>query len=109
MRAIIYIVAAAVASGCATVESAPAAQAPMPSSEVHVQAQSRQPSSPSAAPGPAVAQGNFSVDKLDEMVAPIALYPDTVLIQVLIASTYPLEIVEAARWQSEHKDLQGEA
>ena len=36
--------------------------------------------------------------ELDQMLAPIALYPDSVLTHVLIASTYPLEIVQAARW-----------
>ncbi len=47
--------------------------------------------------------------QLDQLVAPIALYPDTLLAQVLMASTYPLEIVQAARWTDAHKDLKGEA
>jgi hypothetical protein len=42
---------------------------------------------------------------LDALVAPIALYPDTLLAQVLIASTYPLEVVQADRWSKEHKKL----
>ena len=36
--------------------------------------------------------------QLEQLVAPIALYPDGLLAQVLMASTYPLEVVEAARW-----------
>jgi hypothetical protein len=40
----------------------------------------------------------FSPEELDQMLAPIALYNDALLSQVLMASTYPLEIVEAARW-----------
>ena len=36
--------------------------------------------------------------QLDQLVAPIALYPDTLLAQVLMASTYPLEVVQADRW-----------
>ncbi len=38
-------------------------------------------------------------EELDAMLAPIALYPDALLSQMMMASTYPLEIVEAARWQ----------
>lgn len=40
----------------------------------------------------------FSQAELDQMVAPIALYPDALLAQVLMASTYPLEVVSATRW-----------
>ena len=43
------------------------------------------------------------------MVAPIALYPDPLLAQVLMSSTYPLEIVEAARWRKANPDLTGDA
>lgn len=45
--------------------------------------------------------------QLDQLVAPIALYPDTLLAQVLMASTYPLEVVQAARWQAANKTLKG--
>ncbi|CAI3799678.1 DUF3300 domain-containing protein [Rheinheimera sp. MM224] len=45
---------------------------------------------------------SFSQAELDAMLAPIALYPDTVLSHVLIASTYPLEIIKANRWVEEH-------
>ena len=40
----------------------------------------------------------LSEGQLEQLVAPIALYPDPLLTQVLMASTYPLEVVEAARW-----------
>jgi hypothetical protein len=50
----------------------------------------------------------FSQGELDQMLAPIALYPDSLLSQVLIASTYPLEIVEAARWSRQNPQLAGE-
>ena len=46
--------------------------------------------------------------ELDQMLAPVALYPDTVLTHVLIAATYPLELVQAARWQKRNPDLSGE-
>src|SRR5262249_30968776 len=47
-------------------------------------------------------------EELDALVAPIALYPDTLLAQVLIASTYPLEVVQAERWATENKNLKGD-
>jgi hypothetical protein len=53
----------------------------------------------------------YTQAELEQIVAPIALYPDDLLTQVLIASTYPLEVVMAARWleQPGNKDLQGDA
>src|SRR5689334_16137090 len=47
----------------------------------------------------------FSQKDLDELLAPIALYPDALLAQVLMASTYPLEVVQAARWQEQNPGL----
>lgn len=46
----------------------------------------------------AASQASFTDAQLDSLLAPIALYPDTVLSHVLIASTYPLEVIEADRW-----------
>ncbi|MEN0038134.1 MAG: DUF3300 domain-containing protein [Cellvibrio sp.] len=54
------------------------------------------------------AQASFSEAQLDSLLAPIALYPDTVLSHVLIASTYPLEVVEADRWASNNTRLKGD-
>src|SRR5580700_1292860 len=54
------------------------------------------------------AQASFSRQELEQMLAPIALYPDAMLSQVLMASTYPLEVVQAARWSREHTELAGE-
>jgi hypothetical protein len=48
-------------------------------------------------------------EELDQLVAPIALYPDPLLAQVLIASAYPLDIVQAERWLQSHKNLKGDA
>ena len=47
--------------------------------------------------------------QLDSLVAPIALYPDPLLAQVLAASTYPLEIVQLQQWLAKHKDLKDKA
>jgi hypothetical protein len=62
-----------------------------------------------AAPPPAAAQPEptqttgqavFRMEEIDQMTAPIALYPDELLAQVLVAATYPLEVVQAERWVS---------
>lgn len=47
-------------------------------------------------------------EELDQLVAPIALYPDSLLAEVLMASTYPLEVVEADRWVQANKKLSGD-
>lgn len=51
----------------------------------------------------------ISSDELASLVAPIALYPDALVAQILMASTYPLEIVEAARWIKANPDLESDA
>src|ERR1700674_2571194 len=48
-------------------------------------------------------------DQLDGLVAPIALYPDPLISQVLVASTYPVEIVEAYQWVQRNPGLSGPA
>ena len=59
---------------------------------------------------PAAAQtAKFSPAQIEQLVAPIALYPDGLAVQVLIAATYPLEVVEAARWRTKNASLKGEA
>jgi uncharacterized membrane protein YgcG len=52
---------------------------------------------------------SFSQQELDQLVAPIALYPDALLAQVLMASTYPIEIVSADRWLASNRGLKGTA
>jgi len=47
-------------------------------------------------------------EELDALVAPIALYPDTLLSLILMASTYPLEVVQAERWTEANKKLKGD-
>jgi hypothetical protein len=50
-----------------------------------------------------------TADQLQQLVAPIALYPDSLVAQVLAASTFPAEIVEADRWVQANPDLKGDA
>jgi hypothetical protein len=54
------------------------------------------------------ADHRFSRQELDQMLAPIALYPDSLLAQVLVAATYPEQVVEADRWVKANKDLSGD-
>lgn len=51
----------------------------------------------------------YSRAELAQMLAPIALYPDALLSQVLMASTYPIEVVEADRWVRRNPGLRGDA
>ena len=66
-------------------------------------APAQQPEQPSASP--------FKPEELDQLLAPIALYPDELIAQILTAATYPLEIVMAARWVADPKNatLKGDA
>src|SRR3954453_3195460 len=66
-------------------------------------------SSPPPANPPAQAAELLKPEQLEALVAPIALYPDELLANVLAASTYPLEVVQADRWLKERKTLKGDA
>lgn len=88
--------------GCAALVSlALAAQPALP------QTSSSPPAAAQAGPDAA----GYSAEQLDALLAPIALYPDDLLAQVLMASTYPLQIVEASRWLAvgNNKSLTGDA
>ncbi|MBR0735169.1 DUF3300 domain-containing protein [Bradyrhizobium japonicum] len=67
------------------------------------------PQAPSTTPSPVPEQPALKPAELDALVAPIALYPDTLLSNVLMASTYPLEVVHAERWMNQNKGLNGDA
>jgi hypothetical protein len=65
------------------------------------------PPVPAEPPSPAVPQQ--SSQEVDQLVAPIALYPDPLVAQILAAATHPTQIVEADRWLQQHPDLKGDA
>ncbi|MBI5056046.1 MAG: DUF3300 domain-containing protein [Nitrospirae bacterium] len=67
------------------------------------------PGIPAQDPGEPEQTNRFGEEELAQMLAPIALYPDSLIAQILMASTYPLEVVEAERWLNQHKDLKGDA
>lgn len=90
--------------GCATTE--PPSQASSVSPEPAAMTTASSP--------PVAAQGSpqaaiFRTEELEQLVAPIALYPDALLAQILMASTYPLEIVSAERWVKANPNLQDQA
>jgi hypothetical protein len=60
---------------------------------------------PGQAPPPAQP---LNPEQLKDLVAPIALYPDTLLSQILVASTYPIEVVEGQQWLQQHRNLTGQ-
>jgi Protein of unknown function (DUF3300) len=64
--------------------------------------------SPSPSPSPSTVDQLLKPEQLEALVAPIALYPDALLANMLAASTYPLEVVEADRWLKENKKLKGD-
>ena len=69
----------------------------------------RQPRRARQRPATTAGTPPFKKEELEQIVAPIALYPDALLAQIFMASTYPLEIVEAARWSKAHPEVKGDA
>jgi len=50
----------------------------------------------------------YTAEALDKLVAPVALYPDPLLAQVLPASTYPVEVVQASKWMRQHRGMKAQ-
>ncbi len=85
-------------------------QQPMPDRAAPDQTMSDQAMSGQSVSGQPMPDQNapaFSQEQLENLVAPIALYPDALLSQVLVASTYPLEVVEAQQWLQQNPYLRG--
>jgi hypothetical protein len=74
------------------------------SEAVQVETSPPAPAEPLPAPVP-----QQSTEELQQLVAPIALYPDALVAQILAAATYPTQIVETDRWLQEHPELKGDA
>ncbi|WP_394558731.1 DUF3300 domain-containing protein [Aquipseudomonas alcaligenes] len=67
------------------------------------------PANAEEAPAPSTASEQvFSTEELDQMLAPLALYPDALLAQVLMAATYPGDVADAVTWSTEHPDASGD-
>ncbi|WP_325437537.1 DUF3300 domain-containing protein [Pseudomonas nitroreducens] len=107
-------------SGCDSDEP-PKAKAANPSPPANTQptavpapppAQAAAPAQPATAPVPAPAeqqsQAVFTPEQLDQMLAPLALYPDSLLAQVLMATTYPGNVADAAAWSKANPKVSGD-
>ena len=109
MRGYLFRGAAVVTALALAAPPALYAQTPDPVS----QAEPAAPPQPAALADPAgqPEAAQFSTGQLDALLAPVALYPDALLMQVLMASTFPLQVVEESRWLNEigHDRLQGDA
>ena len=64
---------------------------------------------PESAPPATQEAARIPDEQLDSLVAPIALYPDPLLSQALVASTYPLELIQLQQWMERNKGLKGKA
>jgi uncharacterized membrane protein YgcG len=97
------LVIAALASGQSPTTKAPTTQTPPASS-----AEKNEPDK-KAAEGEAGAAANakFSTEQLEQIAAPIALHPDALLMQMCMAATYPIEVVQAARFVEQNPKLAG--
>ena len=101
---LVYVVSAALllASSCSRDKPATPATAP-------AAAPTAAATPAAAAPAAAPKQQVFGVEELDQMVAPIALYPDPLVAQVLMAATYPGDVAEAAAWAKANPNANGDA
>ena len=88
---------------------APAAETPAPASKAEAPAPTTTAEGPAPKPEAETPQ-LFKAEQLDQLLAPIALYPDTLLAQILMAATYPIEIVKVDRWLQDpsHASLRGD-
>jgi hypothetical protein len=81
-----------------------AQQPPAPQPPASDQPADQPPPPPLPPPGQ-----KLTSNQLDGLVAPIALYPDPLISQILVASTYPREVTLAVQWLNQHRDLSGDA
>ncbi|HFQ3986263.1 TPA: DUF3300 domain-containing protein [Enterobacter asburiae] len=80
-----------------------------PAAPAAVKQQPAPPAAPAAAQSaPAVAPA-YTAAQIDQWVAPVALYPDALLSQILMASTYPANVIQAAQWSKDNPKMEGDA
>src|SRR5262249_7498057 len=86
----------------------PATAQPKPAPPPAAAGQAQAPATPGAPP-PSGDKPDFKPEEIEQLVASIALYPDSLISQILMASTYPVEIVACARWVKANASLKGDA
>ncbi|MBM3104728.1 DUF3300 domain-containing protein [Pseudomonas sp. P66] len=104
-RAILLAIAMFALSGCSDKDEPPKATTASPASTVASAPESAAAPNAPTAPNAAV----FSTEQLDQMLAPLALYPDALLAQVLMATTYPGNVADAVVWSKAHPKVSGDA
>lgn len=82
---------------------------PVPAAPVTQPAPVATPAPTAATPVATAATPTFTTAQIDQWVAPIALYPDSLMSQVLMAATYPANVVQAVQWSRDNPTLQGDA
>lgn len=87
---------------------------PQPIAEASAEVQPAAPAAPAAPPTPAAPAAQpvtttYTRAQIDQWVAPVALYPDNLLSQVLMASTYPGNVIQAVQWSQDNPSMQGDA
>ena len=97
--ALVFSTLPTLAQGMAPNQPPPGAQLPPPGAQLPP---------PEGQPGQPAAQ-QLGRAELEKLLAPIALYPDDLVAQILTASTYPIEVVQAERWVSAHPNVHGDA
>jgi hypothetical protein len=100
------------AAGTLYVKSRAAETPPAPAPVAQPAAPAVVATPPVAAPTPAGAQpvaATFTPAQIDQLTAPVALYPDNLLSQVLMASTYPTNVLQAVQWSQDNPTMQGDA
>jgi hypothetical protein len=108
MRARILLVTGLMLAGMATLAGCSKEDTPSPA-DTATPAANPAPGQAPPAPAATPQERVFGQEELDQMVAPIALYPDPLLAQVLMAATYPGEVADAMAWSKAHPDAQGDA
>lgn len=109
-RAILLTVAMLAISGCSDEDSQSKKSATAPASAAPATAAApAAPVAPITAATPAApSEAVFSTEQLDQMLAPLALYPDALLAQVLMATTYPGNVADAVAWSKAHPKASGD-
>src|ERR1700693_2438378 len=94
-------------TSCSRGEDQPA-PAPSTQAQPSVAATAAPAPPPAAAVEPGPPPGGATSQELQELVSPIALYPDVLVAQILAGSTYPTQVVEADRWMKQNLNLSGD-
>ena len=108
LAAVVLMSTSPIVTGCSRGEHQPAAapSSPAQPSVAATAAPAVPPPAAAAEPGPP--PGAATAQELQELVSPVALYPDVLVAQILAGSTYPTEVVEADRWLKQNRNLSGD-